>query len=276
MIYGNLNDLIDSIEYGTKLHIGVLFLGNYGNEMLSLPRRKQIHACPICDEMKSRRGGFRRCFYCRNAAIKKAMETKEPFSGLCINGVYEYTHPVIINGEVASIIYIGNILPEKERSEKLIRKLDKSAGLIDTAEKDFSEMRCKTVSYVIEGYIRMSLELFPSRMVSKSFDRLIDNIKNYIEANIEFDIDLTLLSRIFHYSEKYLGRLFKKNVGVSFSEYLSSRRVEIARDLLLSCDDTVINISSRVGFNNVTYFNKIFKKYYGCSPSTYRKMKTLT
>lgn len=275
MNYSSLNDLIDYLEYGTKLHIGVLFFGSYGNEKLVLPHEKQIHKSPVCGAMKGSPNGYRRCYYCRNTAVKKALLTKESFGGLCINGVYEFTHPVIIDGEVVCIIFIGNILPPEDKKEKLNWKLRERRELIETLEGSFSKERCEALGELIESYIRMILELCPSKTEDDDFDPLIENLKNYIEANLEYEIDLSLIAQMFHYNEKYLGRLFKKKTGYSFSEYINLRRIERGRDLLLSEKDTIINISSKIGFNNVTYFNRLFKKRYGVTPSEYRKSKNL-
>jgi two-component system response regulator YesN len=96
-------------------------------------------------------------------------------------------------------------------------------------------------------------------------------MKNYIEANLEYKIDITMLADIFHYNEKYLGRMFKRKTGYTFSEYINQRRIERGREMLLKNNDTVINISSKVGFNNVTYFNRQFKRFYGMTPSEYRQ-----
>lgn len=48
----SLYDLITYLEYGTKLNIGVLFFGHYGNEKLSLPFSKTIHSAKICEKMR--------------------------------------------------------------------------------------------------------------------------------------------------------------------------------------------------------------------------------
>ena len=271
MNYSSLNDLIDYLEYGTKLHIGVLFFGSYGNEKLVLPHEKQIHKSPVCSVMKGSPNGYRRCYYCRNTAVKKALIGKEPFGGLCINGIYEYTRPVIIDDEVVSVIFIGNILPTEDKREKLVRKLSEREDLIGSLESGFSFENCKAIGELIESYIRMILELSPAKNEKNDFDPLIENLKNYIEANLEYEIDLSLVAQMFHYNEKYLGRLFKRKTGYSFSEWINKRRVEIGREMLISENDTIINISSRIGFNNVTYFNRLFKKRYGVTPSEYRR-----
>ncbi len=271
MEYSTLNDLINYLEYGTRLHIGVLFFGAYGNEKLVLPKEKEIHTSPVCQNMKSLPSGYRRCFYCRNSAIKKALTDKEPFGGLCINGIYEYTRPIVLDTKVIGVIFIGNILPEEEKSERLRRNLRGKEYLMETLQHGFLRENCEAVGTLVESYVKMILELSPQDAKQEDFDPLIENLKNYIEANLEYGIDLSFLAQIFHYNEKYLGRLFKKKTGLSFSEYVNLRRVERGRELLISGNDTIINIASRIGFNNVTYFNRMFKKHYGVAPSEYRR-----
>lgn len=117
MVYKTLAEMITFLEYGTKLHIGVLFFGNHGNEMCTLPHSRIIHISPLCDMFKNQsKKGYDRCFACRNLALKKAIATKQSFGDICINGIYEYTRPVIVDDEVVCIIYIGNVFDEKRRT----------------------------------------------------------------------------------------------------------------------------------------------------------------
>ena len=124
MEYNSLFDLILALQYGTKLHIGVVFLGNFGTEKTYLPRKHSIHTAPVCELHKSTKTGLRRCIRCRNLAIRRAALRKNPFGGLCINGVYEYTHPVVQDGQTVCVIYAGNILTESGR-KKLENRLQK-------------------------------------------------------------------------------------------------------------------------------------------------------
>ncbi|MBE7042717.1 MAG: helix-turn-helix domain-containing protein [Ruminococcaceae bacterium] len=264
--YSTLYDLITYLEYGTKLHIGVLFLGNHGNRRLSIPFDHTIHSCPVCAELKKNKQGFRRCYRCRNTAIQKAIRTKVSFGGLCINGVYEYISPVVINGEVVCILFIGNIL--SEQTEKIKHKLSGREALLSTMEPEFGLEQCKRVGKLLEQHIVMTMEQYPD---TEDFDPLIDNLKGYIEENLEYKIDLRLLAEMFHYNEKYLGRLFKKKTGTTFCEYITERRMERAKHFLRNGDETVLTISEKCGFNNVTYFNRMFHKYVGKTPCEYRK-----
>lgn len=265
MDYIKLTDLISCLEYGTRLHIGIIFLGRFVDERLTLPRQHTIHAGKICDKCKEMPGGFSKCFMCRNLAIEKAIKQKTDFEGFCINGIYEYTRPVIIDGEVACIIFIGNILKDNKRLERTL-KIEPS--LKNTLEQNFSAEQCRTVAAIIEGYIQM---IFASPKIrEQTRNPLIINLKSYIDSNIENDIEIPYLANIFHYNEKYLGRLFKKEIGTSIKDYINSSRIEIAKKLLEKTDCSVIDVSRRVGYNNVTYFNRIFKAKLGVPPTEYR------
>lgn len=269
MKYNNLYDLITYLQYGTKLHIGVLFFGNYGNEKCILPQKQTIHAGKICDEFKSRRNGLKRCFRCRNAAIKKARETKEAFGGFCINGVYEYTRPVLLGGNLVCMIYIGNILEKTKGYDKLKTEIEGKEWLFDSMEEDFTFEKCETVAELIESYILILIEKFSSKDLKK-FNPLIENIKNYIEENLEYDMKISAIAKAFGYNEQYLGRIFKRETKMSITEYMNTRRIEKAKLLLKETCDSVINISGSVGFNNVTYFNRLFKKKTNKTPIEFR------
>lgn len=273
MNYCNLQSLIDALEYGTNLHIGVIFLGNYGNEKLKIDYKNTIHSCKICSEFKKTSSGLKKCFKCRNLAIKKAINEKKSFGGICINGIYEYTHCVIEKNNVICIILIGNIIPDISQSQRLINKVGNNKELLGTMEKDFDIKRCETLGILIESYIKLLLNENKSDKNLSTYNPLIENIKTFVDANIESDITITKVAEFFHYNEKYLGRLFKKEVGLTYNEYIITKRLEQAKILLKTTDNTIINVATLSGFNNVTYFNRVFRKYFDMTPSNYRKIK---
>ena len=269
MEYRNLYDMITYLQYGTNLHIGVIFLKNYGNEMCQLPESHKIHSSSICEYVKTiSEHEYTRCFRCRNLAIQKALKTKTAFGGLCINGVYEYTHPVIINDDVACIIFIGNILSD-ENNNKIQRITYKKEFLLNDMERDFCFEKCKAVADLIEGHICTLLEKYPNKYSKHT--PLVQNIQKYIDYNLEFNINSSQIAKFFHYNKRYIGQLFKKETGLTISEFINIQRIKLAKNLLVNTDDSIINISLKVGFNNVTYFNRIFKKISGFTPTQYRQ-----
>ena len=265
-----LYNLIQIIGYGTKLHIGVIFLKNYNNQLCKLPREQEIHHSDMCDYFKTKsKASFIKCCHCSTFVTKKVLKTKVPFQGICINGIYEYTHPVIINNEVACIIFIGNILDNEKSLAKIKKHSDFDYNLIDTLEANFSSEQCINICRLIEDYILHLLDKTSQDTSADNF--LIENIRNYVFLNLEYDINIKSVAEIFYYNPSYLGRLFKKETGMSFNNYITLCRIEKAKELLNKTEQSCIDISTKIGFNNVTYFTSIFKKHTGMSPTKYRK-----
>ena len=271
MEYASLYDLIRFIEKGTKIHIGVLFFGNYGNDHLILPYEHKIHVGAICEHTKSTHEGYHRCLSCRTAAIRRAKSTRKPYGGFCVSGVYEYVHPILHGDEVCAVIYIGNIIVTDRAKARLISSLGDAAELVSTLEADITASECKDIALLIEGYVKLMLEKYGYRNISNDFDPRIENIKMYIQENLEYLTDLSILAKNFGYNKKYIGRLFKSKTGTTIDEYVNQRRIDVAQQLLSTTDDSIISISSKVGYNNVSYFNRIFKETLGITPSEYRR-----
>ena len=270
MQYSTLNELITFLENGTNLHIGVLFFEHFEGEIFSLDSSRRMHTSNVCSFFKSFEGGTQKCYRCRKMAIRKAQTECRDFGGYCVNGVYEYTRPVMVDGKCAAIIFIGNIFHPNGLRGKLTRRIGHASPLLDTMEKSFDEGKCRAMGMLIESYIR-ALDSIPHLKEGDKSSSKMKNIDHYIEENLEFDIRLSDMAKLFHYNEQYFGRLFKRETGMSFSEYVNYKRVTLAASYL--GDDNITNIAFRVGFNSVTYFNRIFKRHFGMTPSEYQKNK---
>jgi len=88
-----------------------------------------------------------------------------------------------------------------------------------------------------------------------------------------FDINLTLEScaERLNYHPVYLGRVFRKETGMSFSEYLSRYRISVAKKWLAETNMTVAEIAEKLGYHNGPNFSRSFKKFAGVSPGQYRE-----
>lgn len=265
MEYSTLYDLITCLEYGTKLHISVVFFNDCGNFKTELPTERVIHSKPYCQFMKTTSKGLRRCVSCRNIALKKAVDGKKAFGGLCINGIYEYCHPVIDDGAVLAVIFIGNIL-----SAGSTRRLEPCGAFWETFEGHFSEAQCRQFCSILENHIKLLVHEYQN--MKTEFDPLIHNIQNYIEEGLYYDVSVGDLASAFHYNKKYIGKVFKKHTGMTINEYLNGKKLKKAEELLKGSGLPVTEISARSGFHNVTYFNRLFKKRHHMSPTQYRSL----
>lgn len=113
-------------------------------------------------------------------------------------------------------------------------------------------------------------------MNAQKHNVIIEKVQNYIQEHYaEPNLSLELVSSIAGLSPSYLGKLFKGATRKSFSEYLNHTRLERAKELLASTNETAAKISESVGMYNITYFSTLFKKKYGLSPSAYREQAAM-
>lgn len=101
--------------------------------------------------------------------------------------------------------------------------------------------------------------------------QLMNAIYKFIDEDLA-GANLSSIARKMQMTDSHLSRMFKKNTGFNFSEYLTERRLEEAARLLLQDNKLkVADISETLGYGNPTYFLSRFKAKYGVSPSAYRK-----
>jgi AraC-like DNA-binding protein len=86
-------------------------------------------------------------------------------------------------------------------------------------------------------------------------------------------IKISDVAAVADFSESHFMRYFKETMGTSFIDYLREYRLTMAARLLLASDASILSIAEEVGFDNLSYFNRAFKKEYGMTPSKYRKQE---
>jgi len=110
VVHKSLSSLITALERGTKLHVAVAFLKNYGNTMTHCTHSQAVHDQPVCIATKTTREGLAACYRCRMTVQHAVIHRKKPMAGYCTKGVYEYCHPVIWEDRVVAVIFVGNVL----------------------------------------------------------------------------------------------------------------------------------------------------------------------
>ncbi|HIU75873.1 MAG TPA: AraC family transcriptional regulator [Candidatus Pelethocola excrementipullorum] len=103
-------------------------------------------------------------------------------------------------------------------------------------------------------------------------DTLSDKVKQYITENYNHKINLNKLAERYGYTPSYLHRTFKKELGVSPLQYMTSIRINQAKQLLLEMPGVDIKeIALRIGYDDSRYFSRVFKNEVGMSPSQWLK-----
>lgn len=101
--------------------------------------------------------------------------------------------------------------------------------------------------------------------------RLIKNVIQYINQNFREDINLSRIAQEFWLNPSYLSRQFKYHVGVNITEYIARQRLAYAKHQLTITDKSISEIALETGYNNISYFNTVFKSRVGVPPKQYRR-----
>lgn len=96
--------------------------------------------------------------------------------------------------------------------------------------------------------------------------------KIFLEQHYMENITLEQVACLIGFNSSYFSVMFKKECGVGFQDYLTALRIDKAKEMLLQTDDSISEICYRVGYNDVKYFSKTFKKATNLRPSEFKKM----
>lgn len=125
----------------------------------------------------------------------------------------------------------------------------------------------KTPRNAMEWMTRQARDVLRTLSHERQAESLVDRIVRYVNRNYAEPLSLKVLSCAFAVSAPYLGRLFRKAVGKSFTTYLNELRLRRADDLLRYTTLKASEIAARIGYTNVNYFYTLFRKYKGHYPS---------
>ena len=100
--------------------------------------------------------------------------------------------------------------------------------------------------------------------------RRLKTVLQLIEAEYATPLRIEDAAEACGCSQSHFMRWFKKMTGQGFTAYLNDHRLNLAAELLRITDATVLDIAGRVGFDNLSYFNRLFKRRYGMTPREYR------
>jgi two-component system response regulator YesN len=127
----------------------------------------------------------------------------------------------------------------------------------------------------IKGALFMEvIEIIEILQIENSqYSPVVKQIMAKVKNNYKEDMSLKTLADKFNMNPSYLGQIFLKEVGCTFAQYLNHTRNKVGRDLILRTNMRMNDIATEIGYVDVSYFYRMFKKYYGVSPASLREIK---
>ncbi|ATD54176.1 response regulator transcription factor [Clostridium chauvoei] len=164
-------------------------------------------------------------------------------------------------------IFLMDKVSEEFRLDVKYRK----DSLRDTLVKLCNESAIDNIKSFILGEIDELMELMTSNTVK--YSPVVQQVVNTVNEKYCEELSLKTLAHYYNINSSYLGQIFTKEVGSSFSDYLNKVKNMKAKELILNTNMKINDIAKAVGYFDTSYFYRKFKKYYGVCPSTLREMK---
>lgn len=160
---------------------------------------------------------------------------------------------------------------------KTIKKLFESLAEELAKQRD-GYWPCRSRSFLIELlFLFQKIHLGPNaqnEVLLNKTSGLVEPIVVYLHTNYEKKISVSDLSKLFNLNRTTLSEKFRLEMGMSAIAYLIDLRIRLSAMLLSDTMLSVAEISGRVGFNDITHFNRSFKKLMGHPPLEYRKINS--
>lgn len=147
-----------------------------------------------------------------------------------------------------------------ERIMKLLKDFDKEMEGFERVEKCFYK-----VQRIVETFLESIFTLADKKHIA-----IVKNARDFIMENYALPLTVTDVAQHLFVSSSHLSRLFREELDCTINDYLTRVRVEQAVEIMKRPEFSVAQVSKAVGFQNQSYFSKVFRKYIGVTPLTYK------
>lgn len=280
---GDLQKLQDKVSFATDVAmITVDFTGK--------PVSKHSGCNEFCKRVRNDPYLKELCQKCDSRGGLEAARLTKPYIYVCHMGLVDFATPIFLQGAYVGSVMAGQIRVTNENNtlERVtnIQNEHKLEGALLSLYKTLPSMsieRIKALSnmifYLYNYVIKEASEKLNNFFIppKNTFDvpqhkdySVIKKAVEYINENYTKDIRLDFLASLCDISPSYFSKLFKKIMEVNLSTYVNGLRTDKAKFLLTKTNKPVVDVAYDVGFEDCGYFIKIFKRFVGLTPNTYR------
>lgn len=224
-----------------------------------------------------------------SALIEKRYDIENELMAAVANGDKDKAEK-LMKEDSSSISRIPDRIPDNPlRSRKnmaytyntILRKAAQKGGLYPVYIHSLSEKyaiqieKCTSIQQLIDLESKMLDDYCDTvkRLSLKNYNYIIRKAIEFIRTNLDQDLTLNIISNAIQSSSFELSRKFKRETGQSITDYINKQRINEAVNIMENKNLLVTDIAQMVGYNDVNYFTKVFKKIKGMTPSEYRKGK---
>lgn len=232
------------------------------------------------------------CRKCDSRGGLEAARLGKPYIYRCHMGVLDLAVPIMLDGHYTGALLAGQVVLRDEEETgrleriveasrtaidpELVAKLDARRSLLPAMTFDrvqvIANMIFQITNYIIEeALVKINLNETLERSAAPIYNSpILQPAFEYIRTNYDKRFSLDDMASLCNISPSYFSKLFNRITGDSFSNYVNQVRVEKACELLANTDTPITVIALDLGFEDNSYFDKVFKRIKGVTPSVYK------
>jgi YesN/AraC family two-component response regulator len=200
------------------------------------------------------------CYFSDKRLFEKCQKSGKAESHICHAGLCDFAMPLIKNGITAGYVIMGQV-----RTSMSPKNFTYNSPL-----NRFYDATPFFTDEKVESLKNLLPQILFNDAIDFEYESIIDEIAEYINANLQKDLSIATICKKFNVSKNCLYNGFRGKFSTTVNEYISSVRIAKAKELLKKTNSTVYVIAETVGIENYTYFCKLFKNTVGISPSKFR------
>lgn len=261
-----LQKVIDDFAAVTELTMSVL-----SEDMTAIASNTSVNSA-YCTELQ-KADTEKKCGCCDADILKKCRETKRAVSHVCHAGLTDMVVPITKNDSAIGYLMIGRIKQNPNFDE--IFKSVSWAGEYEYLKELYQNLKYYTheqTSAIMELALMLTSFILLNDIITIESDSFTESISSYINENLTKDLSVSTLCRRFNISKNYLYSRFHTFFNCTVNDYVNSKRIERAKEILLNTNIPISDVAEECGIYNHTYFCRLFKRKTGISPAAYRKI----
>lgn len=265
--------LLKDFHYLTGAKI-CIFDTNF-QEIVFYPEKR----CEFCSMVRSNPEASQLCQQSDKNAFLHCQNTCKPYLYSCHMNLTEYVSPLIYDGIIIGFVMTGQLSDSMSgKFTEIVPKLKGYGFDVGHAAELYFRIpymepeRIAAATRIVDA---CASYIYQKKLIEIQSLDLAAQIEKYIAENLPWDLTVSRLCGQFSIPRVELYRLFEKRFGMSVADFVRTRRMEKAKELIGDTDDRITDIASGIGFGDYNYFSKVFKSAYGCSPREYREKTRL-
>lgn len=229
--------------------------------------------CNFCQIIQNNGEGEMRCACSDMELLTRCRENNKLETHICHAGLTDMAVPIQKNNLVLGYILFGRIRNTENFSDIYNRvswiscnyeKLDREFRKL----KYFNETQIESIANVATA---ITAYILSEGMLNEEYNSMTSKIIACIDDKLTLDLSVDFLCRELNISKNTLYEHFHSSFHCTVNEYISQKRFEKAKQLLIETDFSLADITELSGIRNYTYFFKLMKKYEGITPRQYRQ-----